>query len=77
MSFALMIFGLLAAAVIVAVVVVIAIFIARKPPPDTHQLDRKPQLFNAAAEDLTLQSADNLRLFSEAQLKEIEDRDSE
>ena len=44
----------------------------RRPPADSRTAHRKRQLFNPQAEDLTLQSADNVRLLSDEQIAELE-----
>jgi len=67
--------GVLLLCAIAAVVLLAVQFAASKPPPESRRHGRKPQLFNPDAEDLTLQSADNLRLFSDRQLKEVERQD--
>jgi hypothetical protein len=59
-----------AALLLLAGLAAFALFLFRCPP--NRRAGRKQQLFNPTAEDLTLQSADNLRLFSDAQIEEIE-----
>ncbi len=71
MNVVLIALGLIALPLIGCALWLAGIFL-RRPPKDARHTQRKRQLFNAQAEELTIQSADNLRLLSEEQITELE-----